>query len=335
MLAQLDKKYIKTRPLKVWNRLVSYGLFEGRPVTTKGQWINPIVFSIFKLWNILPQLKKVKHPVFIIGTGRSGTTLLGIVLSMHKQISFLNEPKALWHAIYKKEDIIGSYSEGAASYTLSEKEVNDKIKKRAHRLFGAYLTLSGGERVFDKYPELMFRIPFVKEIFPDAKFLFITRNGVDTLQSIDKWSERLGKETQEETHDWWGVGDRKWKLLCSQVVSQSNLLKENVEEITKFTNHKHRATVEWIVTMEQGLQVLEQYPEAIFSFKYEDFLAAPTAVLQKIMDFTGLRQDDKMLTYGKEVIGKPAPKKEVDIHPILETAFFKLMRSLDYAKEKI
>ena len=34
MVAQLDSLYIKTRPTKVVSRLISYGLFEGRPLTT-------------------------------------------------------------------------------------------------------------------------------------------------------------------------------------------------------------------------------------------------------------------------------------------------------------
>ena len=48
MIAQINPNYIKTRPMKALTRLMSYALFEGRPVTTKGRWINPLVLSLLK-----------------------------------------------------------------------------------------------------------------------------------------------------------------------------------------------------------------------------------------------------------------------------------------------
>jgi hypothetical protein len=75
MIAQLDPNYIRMRPTKAVTRLISYALFEGRPLTTKGRWINPLVFSLFALEKRLPLLNKVKRPMFIVGTGRSGTTI--------------------------------------------------------------------------------------------------------------------------------------------------------------------------------------------------------------------------------------------------------------------
>ena len=90
MIAQLESLYIRSRPWKLWSRLISYGLFEGRPLTTRGQWINPLVFAHFAVEKHLPRLRRVEKPVFILGTGRSGTTILGIVLSMHREVGFLN-----------------------------------------------------------------------------------------------------------------------------------------------------------------------------------------------------------------------------------------------------
>ena len=88
MIAQINPLYIKTRPTKVLTRLISYAFFEGRPVTTKGRWINPLVFSILKEKRspqTIVNTNPLKKPIFILGTGRSGTTILGIVLSMHRE----------------------------------------------------------------------------------------------------------------------------------------------------------------------------------------------------------------------------------------------------------
>ena len=83
MVAQIDRLYIRTSPRKALVRILSYALFEGRPLTTKGQWINPLVLTLFSIQKRLPQLKQVRKPIFIVCTGRSGTTILCTLLSMH------------------------------------------------------------------------------------------------------------------------------------------------------------------------------------------------------------------------------------------------------------
>ena len=217
MIAQIDPLYIKTRPTKVLTRLMSYALFEGRPVTTKGRWINPLVFSLLKRFAANNnRYESVEKPIFILGTGRSGTTILGIVLSMHREIGYLNEPKAMWHLIHPHEDIIGNYSQADAKYRLTAEDATDEMCQRASQMFGAYLTATRSKRLVDKYPELIFRVDFVRALFPDARFIFLVRNGWDTCHSIATWSKRLGAQINSEKHDWWGVDDRKWRLLVEQ-----------------------------------------------------------------------------------------------------------------------
>ncbi len=191
MIAQIDDRYLNTRFWNLWSRMESYVFFEGRPLTTRGRWINPLVFAQFHIWKRLPQVKKVKKPIFILGTGRSGTTVLGIVLSMHREVGFLNEPKALWHAIHPREDLIGNYTLDAACYRLGTADATDLRRKWIHRIYGVYLSATFSTRVVDKYPELIFRVPFIKALFPDAKFIFLMRNGWDTCRSIVGWSMRL------------------------------------------------------------------------------------------------------------------------------------------------
>ena len=175
MVAQIDKRYISISLKKTYTRLLSYALYEGRPLTTKGQWVNPFIFLLFKIQSALPFAKAVKKPVFILGTGRSGTTILGVTLSIHKHVGFLNEPKALWSFIYDHEDIIGSYQSFPGYYRLNAENVTDEVTRKAQKVFGHYLRFGFAYRLVDKYPELIFRTDFVKKIFPDAKFLFLFR----------------------------------------------------------------------------------------------------------------------------------------------------------------
>ena len=331
MVAQIDSLYIKTSYSKTLSRLISYAFFEGRPLTTKGQWINPLIFKLFAIAEKLPQLKKIDRPIFVIGTGRSGTTILGIVLSMHQQVGFLNEPKAIWHKIYDREDLIGSYSQGEANYRLSANDVTDSISRTAHRLFGTYLATVGASRVVDKYPELIFRVPFVRQIFPDAKFVFLVRNGWDTCRSIDSWSKRLGTNVEDDTHDWWGVNNRKWHLLVDKVAAKHPALQDNIETIKNYSDHTNMAALEWILTMQEGLKQMEQYPDSVYLLKYEELVAQPRNSLQQLLNFCELPPDEKMLNYAEQILSNRQNHQQFSLSPEIAPLFAETMTQLGYS----
>lgn len=330
MVAQIDFRYIKSRPTKLVSRLVSYSLFEGRPLTTRGQWINPLLFSHFAFEKRMPQLKRVERPIFILGTGRSGTTILGIVLSMHRDVGFLNEPKAMWHAIYPDEDVIGSYSRGIARYRLDAGDASDVVKHNAHRLFGAYLATVFSKRLVDKYPELIFRVPFVREIFPDAQFIFLVRNGWDTCASIDKWSVRCGEQRNGEVHDWWGVDRRKWKLMLDELIAPDAYFDCIKEAAYNFDRHTDMAALEWVVTMREGMRRMRENREVIRMVRYEDLVESPRRSLAEISAFAGFSEDETYIRYGESTL-RPSPRhSEFDMHPVLRVLFDETMQALGY-----
>jgi len=330
MLAQIDYEYIRTRPTKLISRLISYALFEGRPLTVSGQWINPAVFAQLSMWKWLPQTIKVKEPIFILGTGRSGTTILGKLLSMHKDVGFLNEPKAMWHTIYPHEDVIGNYDRGEANYRLNEDDVTVSIKQTAHKIFGGYLLSTLSSRVVDKYPELIFRVPFVRNIFPDARFIFLVRNGWDTCASIDSWSKKYGTIVNGEMHDWWGVNLRKWHLILDQLVSKDPYFANSLEEIRKFDRYLDMAAIEWVVTMREGLRVRDMYGDSIQLVKYEDLINTTDETLVSVLDFCGLPQDGKFMRYASKTLRKTEPHAQFKLHPAIQNMFVETLESLGY-----
>ncbi|MEM8598865.1 MAG: sulfotransferase [Bacteroidota bacterium] len=291
MPAQLSKRYVRTRPTKALSRLVSWALVEGRPLTTRGQWINPVVFGLQRAALTLPLQRPVDRPIFVIGTGRSGTTVLGTVLSMHRDVAFLNEPKAVWHRIHPEEDVIGSYANGPARFRLDASEATPARAAVARRLFGAYLAAVRGQRLVDKYPELVFRIPFVRALFPDARLVFLVRNGWDACASIQNWSERLGVEQKSEVHDWWGRDDRKWHLLLDYAAAHEPDLRPIVPSLRHEADHRQRAAVEWVLAMRAGREAERAHPECIHRVRYEDFTASPDATLRTLLENVGLRDD--------------------------------------------
>jgi len=49
--------------------------------------------------------KEIARPIFILGCGRSGTTIFGMTLSKHNSITYLNERRDLWFEAYPETDI--------------------------------------------------------------------------------------------------------------------------------------------------------------------------------------------------------------------------------------
>ena len=331
MIAQINPNYIKTRPMKALTRFMSYAFFEGRPVTTKGRWINPIVLSILKTISATKNsYQLIEKPIFILGTGRSGTTILGIVLSMHREAGYLNEPKAIWHLIHPHEDIIGNYSRSDGKYRLDAEDATDDMRQRAAQMFGAYLTATRSKRIVDKYPELIFRVDFVRALFPDARFIFLARNGWDTCHSIANWSQRLGVEIKGEKHDWWGVNDRKWQLLVEQLVKTDPLLSEVADEIKCFEKHLDRAAVEWIVTMQEGLRLLQASPNCVHLIRFEDLTTKPDETLAELCSFCELPADNTFRDYARQTLHPVPARKSFDLHPKIAPIFHEIMEKLRY-----
>lgn len=330
MVAQVDSDFIKLSWKKTYVRLLSYLFFEGRPLTTKGRWINPLVFLLYKLHQYLPFCRQVKAPIFILGIGRSGTTILGVTLAMHDAVGFLNEPKALWSYLHPEEDIAGNYNLNDARYRFVAADANPEMIRKAHRILGNYLTLSRSCRVVDKYPELVFRFDFVRTIFPDAKFLFLHRNGIDTCFSIKTWSHRLGVRTDGECHDWWGFSDRKWRFLCDQIVANDLVLGAHVDKIRHFSAHEHRAAVEWIVTMKEGMRLATDYPDKVLPVKYENYTESLDA-RKKVLDFCELPPDKKYDEYCLKVLKSPKGKQsKITLPEEIEAEFKRVMGMLGY-----
>ena len=331
MIAHLTPQYIRTRPKKALVRLISYAFFEGRPATTKGRWLNPFVLSYLKgIAKNSKQYKKVDKPIFILGTGRSGTTILGLVLSMHQDIGYLNEPKAIWHIIHPREDVIGSYTKNNGVFRLSSQDVTKQISHHAHQIFGAYLSTTHTQRVVDKYPELIFRIDFVRSIFPDARFILLVRNGWDTCHSIATWSERFRTKVNGKTHDWWGVENRKWNLIVEQLVTTDTDLSCYIEEIKNFNRQLDKASVEWVVTMREGIKIKEKYPDCIFTATFEELTSNPIEKLTEISNFCELPMDKTFIEYAESTLRPVPPRDTFDLDPIIAHIFYDTMEKLEY-----
>ncbi len=330
VIAQIDKEYLAYGVGRAARRIASYGLYEGRPLTTKGRFINPLVFAWLRTLAALPGDPQVDRPVFITGLGRSGTTILGILLSLHREVGYLNEPKALWHVIDPRQDINGNYCGAGARFRLTEADVDPHMRRRAHRLFSRYLRLTGSGRVVDKYPELIFRVGYVRAMFPDARFVFITRSGADAVPSVVEWSKRLGVKSGGHTDDWWGRDDIKWAYLRNELLLADPAYETVWSVATSGLDHANRAALEWIVTMREGLAQQHRHPDAVIRVSYESLLAEPGQALSRLQEQCGLQPDPSVAAYAKKrLYGNPA-KEWPDLHPAVDALFRETTAALGY-----
>ncbi len=330
MFAQIDKAFVKANPSRVYARLISYFFYEGRPLLTKGRFINPLVFKLLKHHQSYPVQNTIRKPIFIVGVGRSGTTVLGQIMASHSMVGFLNEPKAMWHHIHGGEDVIGSYSKTPGRLYLAKDDATEVVKRRAHTAFEGYLRWSRSERIVDKYPELIFRIPFVLEIFPDARFIFLARSGVNCCSSIEKWS-RSHRDSSAEA-DWWGKNGRKWLAIGVEAIKRTPELPEGLwDSISKMSNNIDRAVVEWIVSMSCGLQMLRQYQSSMLMVKYENLVSNPQLELSRILEFCELPREEAFEKHAVQRLRVPETLNN-DFVPddALRKSFSVMMESLGY-----
>ncbi len=330
MVAQLDKEYVELSKERTIKRFISYLFFEGRPHTTKGQWFNPIVFALLRLLGKLPGKKSLHKPIFITGLGRSGTTVLGLIMSVHKELGYLNEPKLAWRLVDEKTDTLDDYIAGKGQYQLLASDVTASMREKAQRIFARYLGLIGRSRLLDKYPEHIFRVAYLLSVFPDAKIIFITRSGVDAIASIAKWSEVNGLEQGDSLEDWWGRNDAKWHYLCEQVLSASSY-KESLASVDLASiDHVNRAALEWLVTMDAGITARQEFPEQIVSVSYESLLTAPKEFFKNLFEFCELDHQQDVVDYAQSKIFQQRPRPMPDLLPEIEQLFEATMKKLNY-----
>lgn len=333
MVAQIDKEMIRLRPFKLLGRVVAWALIEGRPLTTRGRWINRAVFAGYRIAQIIPQTQFANRPIYIVGAGRSGTTVLGKVFSVHRETVFLNEPKALWNYAHGGEDIVGSYTLAPARMRLRAAEATDLMARRIARIYSTAIRVGCAKRVVDKYPELIFRIPFVQALFAKACFVGILRDGVDTCASVDSWSRLHGRQDKGHEQDWWGLNGRKWHMIVDQLVPEHADLAPLKERLHATVEQCDRAAVEWILATRETLRAAQNNPQVLL-VRYEELCAEPHAVLEQVRAHCDLGADPTFMAYAQRVLKPKRAHPGIDLMPELVDPFRQVLEEAGYGASR-
>lgn len=133
--------------------------------------------------NLTERDNDVEHGVFvfIVGSPRSGTTVLGDILDRHERISQWYEPYFVWDHHFRDAD----------HDQRTEQDATPPVIRQISRDFHRYRKYMGSRIIVDKSPRNSLKIPFVRKIFPEARFIHIVRDGRDATLSIHKeWRRR-------------------------------------------------------------------------------------------------------------------------------------------------
>src|SRR6266513_4649437 len=266
-------------------------------------------------------------PVIVLGVGRSGTTLLRVMLDRSSQIaipyeSFFVTPLAHRHGSRPNlDDFLDDLGRFYQLYEwgIAPEDVRPRLREgmttgeAIAAVFEVYAEHEGKPRWGDKTPMYMQHLPLLERLFPDALYVHLIRDGRDAALSF------LAMPA--------GVVTRTWA-------------------------HPRSAAdfaCQWRLEVAAAQALGRRAGERYLELRYEDLVGDPEGVLRSICGFAQLPYDPRMLDYTRrfDVSAKPhqqrlkeAPRRGVRVWrtemPADDVAEFEavagdLLRSCGYA----
>ena len=135
-----------------------------------------------------------RSPIFIGGAGRSGTTLLRVILDSHSRIACGPELKVIPSVADLWAKFRSEYAPFLAESWMGENEVDEIFRGFIANLLEPLRRHEGKARVAEKSPNNVFYFAHLHRIFPDATFLHMLRDGRDVVASLltMRWTTPAG-----------------------------------------------------------------------------------------------------------------------------------------------
>ncbi len=217
-------------------------------------------------------------PIFVLGCSRSGTTVTFETLAAAPGLLHFDfEIPQFWNGLY------GPLNNGWHSEAAGAEHARPEHRDAAFRFF--YQRLGAGQ-VLDKTCINTLRVPYLHKLFPQARFVFIHRDGRDNISSMmDGWrqgrtdggfglNQFFGPSPEpvaiehDEFHEWHFFLPPGWR----------NYNHASLEEVCAY---------QWLTANRLALDAARDVPpEQWIQIRYEDLLDRPVEVFRDA--FTGL-----------------------------------------------
>ncbi len=136
-------------------------------------------------------------------------------------------------------------------------------------------------RIIDKTPPNCFRVEYLAKLYPDAKFIYITRDGLDNTSSLmNAWRSKQKfqfryRKYLEEYLNIEGYQSDVWKFAMPP--GWEAYRDKPLVEVCAF---------QWLKTHEYALNSLSKLPpERVIRFQFEDLMAEPHHSIEKLCSF--------------------------------------------------
>jgi hypothetical protein len=239
-------------------------------------------------------------PVFIIGCGRSGTSILGDLFAMHPQVEYLYEPNARWAAVDPATDYLQQYSRYTPHCTLGAQFATSMAKYRFQRL----MSPPRGRTLVEKTPINALRIGFLDAIAPGSRFVHIVRDGIHVSRSIEQIAAASrGVAFRPPLNNWWGVGNVKWTALAQEGAAAGYY----ASEVSRLTTDAERGAYEWLVSLREVDRWRARLGTRLIELRLDDLIDDPRETLASVITAAGLTlADEKWLD---QAVRKVQPMK--------------------------
>lgn len=244
------------------------------------------------------------RPLFIISAPRSGSTLLFETLSAAPGLYTIGNES---HQLIEGIPPLNPAQRGYDSNRLTAADATPDVASALRTRFQAALHDRDGRppapgvpvRMLEKTPKNALRIPFLRAVFPEARFIYLHRDPRQVLGSmIDGW-QRGGFRMYADLPGWTGL---PWSFLL--VPGWRDLVGQPLEDVV---------AAQWERTslcLLDDLAALE--PGAWIATDYARLLADPRAEVARLCAWAGLDWDRPLgaqLPLSRSTTSQPDPEK--------------------------
>lgn len=262
-----------------------------------------------------PPAVRFDRPVIVVSTPRSGSTLLFETLAKAPGLHTIGRES---HQAIEGLRPLNPSANGFHSNRLGSADATPAVIEAIHRNFAQQLRDREGRpppqgspvRLLEKTPKNALRIPFLRAVFPDARFIYLYRDPRSAMASMmEAWhSGRF--VTYPDLPGWQGL---PWSLLL--VPGWRDLIGRPLEEIV---------AAQWQATTMALVEDLRQLPPGrVTCVRYDTLIAQPQAEVERLCRFMQLDWDLVLadLPLSRYTVTPPDPSKwrryETEIQRVL------------------
>lgn len=235
--------------------------------------------------------KNSYQPIIIIGAARSGTNMLRDVLAQLP--GFGTWPCDEINYIWRHGNVRYPNDE------FSSDQATISVKEYISRVFSRLAKKHKLRYVLEKTCANSLRLGFIERIFPEAKFIFIVRDGRDVVASaLKRWVAPLDLFYTLKKARYIPVTDAPYYAFryaynrFYRMFSHERRLSfwgphfEGMEEMLNCRSLPEVCAMQWVRCVEKAGHDLEQItPARVCKLRYEDFATFPESELSRISTF--------------------------------------------------